>query len=139
MKNYLVSNILSFLCSICFGVGNYINATLASKYGVKVIYMMFPGLALQWLTHHLITMWKSKQSLKDYLSESSYRHKETKKIELWRLAAPMMRCFIQACIQINLSITFYFAAKAKINGGIVASIFASGVIFVAVIFYFKYG
>jgi hypothetical protein len=35
--------------------------------------------------------------------------------------------------------TFYFAGLSGVNGGIIASIFATASIFSIIIFYFKYG
>jgi drug/metabolite transporter (DMT)-like permease len=138
-KNYMFANFLSFCCTICFGVGNYLNAIVSAKYGVKAVFMMFPGLFILWVIYHTFTMCRLKKGFKEYLADSEYRNKQTNAIEMWRIRTPIIRCIIQASIQVILAICFFFGGKAQINGGIIASIFASGVIFVAIIFYFKFG
>lgn len=115
------------------------NAIVSAKYGVKAVFMMFPGLFILWVIYHTFTMCRLKKGFKEYLADSEYRNKQTNAIEMWRIRTPIIRCIIQASIQVILAICFFFGGKAQINGGIIASIFASGVIFVAVIFYFKFG
>ena len=94
VKNQMLSNILGILCAICLGVGNYLNAVISAKYGVKSIFVMFPGLTLLWTIYHVFTMCRLRQGLKEYLSNSEYRNKETKEIEGWRIRTTVIRFII---------------------------------------------
>ena len=56
-----------------------------------------------------------------------------------RLLIPVMRATIQALIQFGLTACFFFTAKSGVNPGIISSIFAGGLIFVAIYFHFMKG
>lgn len=51
----------------------------------------------------------------------------------------LLRAFFQSAIQVMLLTTFYFGGKSGVNNGIISTIFSTGVIFTAIIFYFVYG
>ena len=104
----MFANFLSFCCTICFGVGNYLNAIVSAKYGVKAVFMMFPGLFILWVIYHTFTMCRLKKGFKEYLADSEYRNKQTNAIEMWRIRTPIIRCIIQASIQVILAICFFF-------------------------------
>ena len=65
-----------------------------------------------------------------------YRNALNNKLDFKNISVPVIRAGIQGLIQATSAVCFYFTAKSGINGGIISSIFASGVVFVAVIFYF---
>lgn len=57
----------------------------------------------------------------------------------WKKSFGMLtRAFFQIAIQLCLLQTFYFGGRSGVNNGIISTIFSSGVIFTAIIFYFLY-
>lgn len=99
------------------------------KYGVLSVQLFFPALILMWVAFHL---W-------NYNSGSSMYRDESGKIETWRVMIPVTRCLIQGVIQVVIALSFYFSGLSGVNGGIISSIFASAVVMIAIIFYFKHG
>lgn len=100
--------------------------------------MFFPGLLFLWIVFHLYSYIVAKKEKRDYFSQGNYRD-ENGKLVLWKVMVPFTRGFIQGMIQLTIALCFYFAGLSGINGGIISAIFACGVIFVGVIFYFKHG
>lgn len=66
---------------------------------------------------------------------------EAKKYQFSRIKTIGMitRFIFQLGIQLSLLTTFYFGSRSGVNNGIISTIFSSGVIFTAVIFFFVYG
>ena len=145
-KNDVKAYILAFTSSVCLGSGNYIMADVSRKLGNQVPLLQWPGFAGSFLLYHLYMLVK----LKCQAGQSAYFSKETSQyyvkneagvyeLSRSRLAIPVGRAVVQALIQFALTSCFYFTSKSGVNPGIISSIFAGGLIFVAVYFHFRKG
>jgi uncharacterized membrane protein len=55
------------------------------------------------------------------------------------MRVPIFRAIAQGMVQVTVVLTFMFTAKSGVNGGIIATLFTTSLIFTILIFYLKYG
>lgn len=76
----------------------------------------------------------------EFASPASFKSPEKFHIFSYeRALCTLSRAVVQVLIQVTIIMTFEYALKTDVNPGIIASIFATNLLFTMVYFYFVYG
>ena len=154
--------------AIGLGLADYLASLLASL-GLTGIWAEWFGCVMAWISYHLYCYisWRCYRDPEDqdYMTKEKSMYYEvvpddeasadlnkvadaeagaSNKPKEYRFSkiktcGMITRVIFQLGIQLSLLTTFYFGGRSGVNNGIISTIFSSGVIFTAIIFYFVYG
>ena len=132
------------ITALLFGVGNYTLAKQSGVHGIKASLFQAVPYFILCFAFHIVKACIDKKSSGQFFprAKNTYFVKNDSgeyKLSCARVAIPFIRSLFNIAINGSISTTFYFAAKSNVNSGIIACNFSSGLVFVAIIFYFKYG
>lgn len=111
---------IAFMASFLFAISNWFKTKLASKVGNKQIFYTAPGLLLASLVYNCF------QTYKAYLSGKSYNWGlyEKGRVNRVKMLAYIVICFIQLCVLNLIMLTINSSVLAKVNTGLITSVFS---------------
>jgi drug/metabolite transporter (DMT)-like permease len=113
---------------------------LASRLGPAGGYPFFAGNLICWMIYHGIFAHKLHKKTGVYWSKehSMYFHKQTKRLRWEAILGPICRGFMLLLIFFLIFFSLKYAHLAKVNQGVIGSIYSTSIIFSALLFFFIY-
>ena len=143
--NIKLGNFYGCITAVLFGVANYVLANQSAEFGIKSnLFQVVPYLLMS-IVFHFSQAFKRRASEGSFFSKKSCTYyvlnEESGEWQLSyrRVAIPFVRSLFNLTVNLVITLTFYFASKSGVNSGIISCNFSSSLVFVAIIFYFKYG
>ena len=129
------------LTSLSIGLVNYLLGDLSARLGIAGSYTIFIGIVFMGILYHLyLCCSRLIASLEGNKQEKSvYHNEQTDGINWGAVLGVTIRGLTHWTLICCTCWSFEFSAYANVNQGVIASLFTSGVVFTALLFYLVYG
>lgn len=130
----------AFLTALCIGSVNFFHGELSAKFGIAGSYPLFFSIVVMWVVYYTVVYFQNSfmESRGEVAPRSVYR-REDGGLNWAAVLGIVIRGVNHGCLICITFLSLEYASLANVNVGVIASLFTSGVVFTAILFYFVYG